>query len=134
MNRTVYLACPDPDFDDLKITAISLSKSMISNGIQTIPIDDSIIDGLANAYMKLCEHMKQHYFGLRDYYSLIKGIYEIWFIKKINNKIYMQLFDINYQLISMVLPMVQHLCGQLFVNICIKMIKLNNIHFQCLIN
>ncbi|CAF3346168.1 unnamed protein product [Rotaria sp. Silwood2] len=78
MNRAIYLCCPDPDFDDLKTTAIALSQSMLSNNNQAIPLDNSIVEGLANSYMEMCIHLKQHknqyYFGLRDYYSLIRGI------------------------------------------------------------
>ncbi len=78
MNRAIYLSTPDPNLDDLKITAITLVQSMLSNNTQTVPLDDSIIDGLAFVYRQMCKNMKQqrnqHYFGLRDYYSLIKGI------------------------------------------------------------
>src|SRR6202044_970089 len=78
MNRAIYLSCPDPNLEDLKMTAISLSKSMLSDGAQAISLDDSIIEGLAIAYTQILTDMKQpknqNYFGLRDYYSLIKGI------------------------------------------------------------
>ena len=78
MNRAVYLSCPDLDEDDLKMTAKSLSQSMLSDHTQAFPLDDSVIEDLAFAYTQICERMKQqrnqHYFGLRDYYALIKGI------------------------------------------------------------
>jgi len=78
MNRAVYLSCPEPDLDDLKLTALSLSESMLREGGQGVPLHQSIVEGLAVAYMALCKHMKKpgnrQYFGLRDYYSLIKGI------------------------------------------------------------
>ena len=78
MNRVTYIACPDLDLEDLKITTISLSKSMISDETQAIPLDKSTIEGLAIAYIEMCDHLlqykSQYYYGLRDYYSLIKGI------------------------------------------------------------
>ena len=79
MNRAIYLCCPDLNLDDLKKTAISIVESMRSDKTQTVPLQDSVIEGLATAYTNVCARMKQqqqhqHYFGLRDYYSLIKGI------------------------------------------------------------
>jgi len=78
MNRAVYLACPKANEEDLIQTAYTLSISMLPEGLQTIPLDESIIKGLTHAYMTLYEHMKdiqkEYYFGLRDYYALIKGI------------------------------------------------------------
>ena len=79
MNRAVYLCCPDLSVDDLKITAISIAESIISDDAQAIPLEGFVVQGLAFAYMDLCERMKkelqnQNYFGLRDYYALIKGI------------------------------------------------------------
>ena len=78
MNRAIYLCCPDFDFDDLQRTAASISESILLYTKQAVPLEVSVIEALANSYLDLCEHMKQqkihHYFGLRDYYSLIKGI------------------------------------------------------------
>ena len=78
MNRAVYLATPQLDPDELKLTAKSLVQSIIPNGIQTIRLDGKIIESLAHAYMQLRKETKNerhhHDFGLRDYYSLIKGI------------------------------------------------------------
>ncbi|CAF4833776.1 unnamed protein product, partial [Rotaria sp. Silwood1] len=87
MNRAIYLCCPEPDLDDLKMTAIALSQSMLSNDNQAIPLDNFIVEGLANSYMEMCNHLKQHrnqyYFGLRDYYSLIRGIVNDMLDKKL---------------------------------------------------
>ena len=79
MNRAVYLCCPDLSLDDLKTTAISIAKSIVLDKAQAFPLEESDIQGLAISYMNLCQRMKQeqqnqNYFGLRDYYSLIKGI------------------------------------------------------------
>ena len=84
MNRAVYLSCPEPNDDDLKITAITLSKAIIPKDVKNILLDNdnSVIKGLVAAYKSMYEHImsenKGYYFGLRDYYALIRGIaYEI---------------------------------------------------------
>jgi hypothetical protein len=77
MNRALYLACPDPTVEDLQLTATTIHKSMNKN--QYIQLNDDIMNGLAYSYLELCYELKQrqkheNYFGLRDFYSLIKGI------------------------------------------------------------
>ncbi|CAF3343766.1 unnamed protein product [Rotaria socialis] len=82
MNRTLYLSCPDPDIADLKLTAEIISKSILPSVGQIARIDPKIIEALAVSYYKLYEHLKSqqeqqkytNYFGLRDFYSLIKGV------------------------------------------------------------
>ncbi|CAF0809248.1 unnamed protein product [Rotaria sordida] len=82
MNRTLYLSCPDPDIVDLKLTAKIISDSIIpSEGQQIARIDPSIITALATSYYQLYQFLKlkeqqkyANYFGLRDFYSLIKGV------------------------------------------------------------
>ncbi|CAF3395094.1 unnamed protein product [Rotaria sp. Silwood1] len=81
MNRTLYLSCPDPDVADLKLTAKIISNSMIPSEGQIFRIDPSIIATLATSYYQLYEFLKlqeqqkyANYFGLRDFYSLIKGV------------------------------------------------------------
>ncbi|CAF4379298.1 unnamed protein product, partial [Rotaria sp. Silwood2] len=79
MNRALYLACPDPDVTDLQLTAKTILKSMTSTQDQVARIDNEIIDSLAAAYFDLYEHIRvqpqyNNYFGLRDFYSLIKGV------------------------------------------------------------
>ena len=82
MNRALYLSCTDPDVDDLKLTAQIISKSMIPQEGQLNRIDNQLIDALAVSYFELYEELKKHpdkmkytnYFGLRDFYSLIKGV------------------------------------------------------------
>ena len=87
MNRAVYLACPEPDLEDLKITARSLAESMAKDSGQVNPLSEPVIGGLATVYMKISDQIgkqkifdqigkqkNQQYFGLRDYYSLVKGI------------------------------------------------------------
>ncbi|CAF3771360.1 unnamed protein product [Rotaria sp. Silwood1] len=57
MNRVLYLACTDPDVNDLQLTAEIISSSLVSNSNRTDSIASSV-----------------NYFGLRDFYSLIKGV------------------------------------------------------------
>ncbi|CAF1231023.1 unnamed protein product, partial [Didymodactylos carnosus] len=52
---------------------------MLTSQGQTVRLSESIIDGLVDAYNDLHEHIHRdeqynNYFGLRDYYSLIKGV------------------------------------------------------------
>ncbi|CAF4156939.1 unnamed protein product [Rotaria sp. Silwood2] len=77
MNRALYLACPDPTIEDLQLTATTIHKSINEN--QYIQLNDDIMNGLAHSYLELCYKLKENpshenYFGLRDFYSLIKGI------------------------------------------------------------
>ncbi|CAF3712950.1 unnamed protein product [Rotaria sp. Silwood1] len=81
MNRALYLSTPDPDVQDLQLTGKIISDSMQQqSNIQIIQFESIIIEGLSQAYYDLYEILKetqpdhQNYFGLRDYYSLIKGI------------------------------------------------------------
>ena len=82
MNRTLYLSCPDPDVEDLKFTAQIISNAIVPKEGQLTRIDSSIITALAVAYYNLYEKLKNeqnqqkyaNYFGLRDFYSLIKGV------------------------------------------------------------
>ncbi|CAF2430104.1 unnamed protein product [Rotaria sp. Silwood2] len=76
MNRSLFLACPDPDVDDLSLTGQIIRNSLTEN---TIYLTDEIMLNLANAYNDLLISLKaekryENYFGLRDYFSLIKGI------------------------------------------------------------
>ena len=78
MNRAVYLACPEPNFEDLKVTATTLAQSMAAEVNQANPLDETTVEALARVYEDVCacieKDRNQQYFGLRDYYSLIKGI------------------------------------------------------------
>ncbi|CAF4074192.1 unnamed protein product [Rotaria sordida] len=81
MNRALYLSTPDPDVQDLQLTGKIISHSMQQqSNLKIIQFEPIIIEGLSQAYYDLYEILKetqpdhQNYFGLRDYYSLIKGI------------------------------------------------------------
>ncbi|CAF4352730.1 unnamed protein product, partial [Didymodactylos carnosus] len=76
MNRTLYLACPDPTIDDLQLTAKTIQTSLVKR--QQMQLPDDIMNNLAKAYLALSYELKlqksENYFGLRDFYSLIKCI------------------------------------------------------------
>jgi hypothetical protein len=81
MNRALYLSTPDPNVEDLKLTGRIISTSMQRQSEdRAIQLEPIIIESLSQAYYDLYENMKytqadhENYFGLRDYYSLIRGI------------------------------------------------------------
>ena len=81
MNRAIYVSCSDPEISDLQLTGKTILKSMVTSRGQGVRLSESIINGLASAYDDLYEYIKQdeqynNYFGLRDYYALIKGVIE----------------------------------------------------------
>ena len=78
MNRGIFVNRCSPDIDELKQIAIGICK----NDEKVIKVMEKYLPSLANAYTDLCELTKKHreFFGLRDFYSLIKMIY--WEIKE----------------------------------------------------
>jgi hypothetical protein len=81
MNRALYLSTPEPDVKDLQLTGRTISDSMQRQPEgRTIQLEPIIIESLSQAYYDLRENLREtqpdheNYFGLRDYYSLIKGI------------------------------------------------------------
>ncbi|CAF3944692.1 unnamed protein product, partial [Rotaria sordida] len=95
MNRALYLSTPDPDVKDLILTGKIISDSMQqqSQG-RNIQLEPIIIESLSQAYFDLYENLKEgqsgheNYFGLRDYYSLIKGIVHELMIMKNETNVY----------------------------------------------
>ncbi|CAF4783559.1 unnamed protein product, partial [Rotaria sp. Silwood2] len=70
---------PDPDVKDLQLTGWTIARSMQQQAEGPIfQLEEFIINSLSRAYYDLYEHLKEtqpdfeNYFGLRDYYSLIK--------------------------------------------------------------
>ncbi|UJR36511.1 hypothetical protein I4U23_029232 [Adineta vaga] len=96
MNRALYLSCPDPDMSDLVLTAKTISDALVLSEGQIARIDSSIIEALAIAYNKLyvffTTHLEQqkhsNYFGLRDFYSLIKGVVNDLIVSNNENESY----------------------------------------------
>ncbi|CAF4175411.1 unnamed protein product [Rotaria socialis] len=82
MNRALYLACPDPDENDLQSTATAILQAEIvemSKHKQIIRPDEVIIQSLVTAYHGLYELINserkyENYFGLRDYYAMMKSV------------------------------------------------------------
>ena len=78
MNRMLYLASPDPELPDLETTSKEIVKTLTTDSKPQNALGDAIIKALASAYWNLRERMtkenKLYYFGLRDYYALLKGI------------------------------------------------------------
>ena len=74
MNRALYLARPDPSEEDLKFTAKCIFNQ-ICNKMYT---HHNLIENLASAYSDLKVYLKsekpeyQDFYGLRDFYHLIK--------------------------------------------------------------
>ena len=77
MNRTLYLARPDPDLDDLIFTSECIFKSIASEAERTRKTLE-IMHQLAKAYFSLKQDIRgkafEDHFGLRDFYYLIKMI------------------------------------------------------------
>ncbi|CAF5075168.1 unnamed protein product, partial [Rotaria magnacalcarata] len=95
MNRALYLSTPDPNVQDLQLTGKVISDSMQQqSNVQITQFEPIIIEGLSRAYYDLYEILKetqpdhQNYFGLRDYYSLIKGILRDLMVMKHEAKLY----------------------------------------------
>ena len=77
MNRGIMLARGDPDVDELITSAKGICQSTISGPI--IKSIDKIIPSLAKAYLTLTsiditqkDSTRRDYYGLRDFYSLVK--------------------------------------------------------------
>jgi hypothetical protein len=73
MNRGIFVNRCSPDIDELKQIASGICK----NDEKVINIMEKYLPSLANAYIELCELTRKYreFFGLRDFYSLIKMIY-----------------------------------------------------------
>ncbi|CAG9325373.1 unnamed protein product [Blepharisma stoltei] len=73
MNRALYLARPDPDEKDLELTALSIYKSYTENKTY-----EHVISKLTMAYAGLKNQTKEteiaNFYGLRDFYHLIKNV------------------------------------------------------------
>jgi hypothetical protein len=88
MNRALYLARPDPDEEDLKFTAMSIYNS-ICHGLR---VNEKLIKDLASAYYQLKEHYKTNFreyadfYGLRDFYHLIKQVSRVLEVAKFTNQ------------------------------------------------
>ncbi|XP_077969852.1 E3 ubiquitin-protein ligase rnf213-alpha-like isoform X1 [Styela clava] len=71
MNRGIFVTRSNPNKGDLKKTA----EGIFENQINRINIHSREIGLLTDAYMKIYDEQTREYFGLRDYYSLIKMLH-----------------------------------------------------------
>ncbi|XP_034715873.1 E3 ubiquitin-protein ligase rnf213-beta isoform X2 [Etheostoma cragini] len=74
MNRGIFVSRWDPSEDELVETA----KGICSSSEQILLKIKHLFPSLANAFLKICnETTKNQFFGLRDYYSLVKMLFAI---------------------------------------------------------
>ena len=76
MNRGVFVIRGDPSKNDLELTA----KGIFSSDAHNFKKIDKLVELLTESYMEIRENQKnqnQEFFGLRDYYGLLKMIFAI---------------------------------------------------------
>ncbi|XP_042198225.1 E3 ubiquitin-protein ligase rnf213-alpha isoform X2 [Callorhinchus milii] len=73
MNRGIFVSRGVPDKSELIETAkgICASNPMVLRKVQ------AIFQSLAEAYLNICKEQTKEFFGLRDYYSLIKMVFAL---------------------------------------------------------
>ncbi|XP_058845819.1 E3 ubiquitin-protein ligase rnf213-alpha-like isoform X2 [Acipenser ruthenus] len=73
MNRGIFVSRGDPDEKELLASAkgICSSEPMILTKVQ------GFFPGFAKAYLDICKKQGKEFFGLRDYYSLIKMVFAV---------------------------------------------------------
>lgn len=74
MNRGIFVSRGEPDIEEL----IETAKGICEYDQNILYSIQPYLQGLAQAYLDLCawaREVKREFFGLRDYYSLIKMIY-----------------------------------------------------------
>ncbi|XP_069786067.1 E3 ubiquitin-protein ligase rnf213-alpha isoform X2 [Narcine bancroftii] len=78
MNRGVFVSRGDPDRKELIESAkgISSSDPMIQNKMIGLFVN------FAEVYLRICEQQSKEFFGLRDYYSLIKMVFSLAKVSK----------------------------------------------------
>lgn len=79
MNRGIFVSRGEPDISEL----IESAKGICNYNDHIYKSINPFIKEIAEAYLDLCEQAKRHrreFFGLRDFYSLIKMLY--WFCSR----------------------------------------------------
>ncbi|XP_078257452.1 E3 ubiquitin-protein ligase rnf213-alpha-like isoform X1 [Rhinoraja longicauda] len=71
MNRGIFVSRLDPCQDEL----IETAKGICSSDIVLLHRVQQLFPGFAKAYLAICKAQGGQFFGLRDYYSLIKMVY-----------------------------------------------------------
>nr|XP_039248269.1 E3 ubiquitin-protein ligase rnf213-alpha-like isoform X1 [Styela clava] len=82
MNRGIFVTRTKMKKGDLKETA----KGIFANQTSKINEHATLLNLLTNLYLEVYESQREEYFGLRDYYSLIKMIYSKC-VQKINGSL-----------------------------------------------
>jgi len=81
MNRGIFVNRCSPSINELKDIVVGICKN--DENVLRVLEATNLINSLSSAYLKLCElarNKTREFFGLRDFYSLIKMIY--WHIKE----------------------------------------------------
>ncbi|XP_033975098.1 E3 ubiquitin-protein ligase rnf213-beta isoform X3 [Trematomus bernacchii] len=74
MNRGIFVSRCDPSEDELVATA----KGICSSSKQILLKINHLFPSLAKAFLRICnETTKNQFFGLRDYYSLVKMLFAV---------------------------------------------------------
>ncbi|KAJ8251476.1 hypothetical protein GJAV_G00221750, partial [Gymnothorax javanicus] len=73
MNRGIFVSRGDPDEKEL----IESAKGICSSDRMVLERVRSYFSPFARAYLKVCQKQGKGFFGLRDYYSLIKMVFAI---------------------------------------------------------
>ncbi|KAL2100664.1 hypothetical protein ACEWY4_002425 [Coilia grayii] len=71
MNRGIFVSRGDPDEDEL----IESAKGICSSDAMVLEKVRDFFKSFARAYLKVCKRQGKGFFGLRDYYSLIKMVF-----------------------------------------------------------
>ncbi|XP_066519298.1 E3 ubiquitin-protein ligase rnf213-alpha-like [Hoplias malabaricus] len=73
MNRGIFVSRGDPDGSELIETATGICS------LDPVVLENirHLFQPLTDAYLKICHMQEKGFFGLRDYYSLIKMIYSV---------------------------------------------------------
>ena len=71
MNRGILVNREVPDKKELILSAQGICGSADATAQNNI---DRLVDGMAHAYKLICSKQKREFFGLRDFYSLIKMV------------------------------------------------------------
>ncbi|XP_019858869.1 PREDICTED: E3 ubiquitin-protein ligase RNF213-like [Amphimedon queenslandica] len=74
MNRGIMVTRTEPSIQDLKESAIGICSDKGSND-PVLKRLNTYFTELASAYKSICDLQKREFFGLRDFYSLIKMLY-----------------------------------------------------------
>ena len=72
MNRGVFVARDTPTHQDLRKTAEAIFES---DGKKFAQVSVGVINALTSAYLEISENQKKEFFGLRDYYGLLKMLF-----------------------------------------------------------